>query len=82
VDWIAVDLDWLERYGVAFRRDRYFLRRSVAQLEELSGYSAERIDDGVVLLQRGGLLVPKEQARLQRELERLRGIGWLNMDAD
>jgi uncharacterized membrane protein len=82
VDWIAVDLDWLERYGVAFRRDRYFLRRSVAQLEELSGYSAERVDDGVVLLQRGGLLVPKEQARLQRELERLRGIGWLNMDAD
>ena len=27
VDWIAIDLDWLERYSVAFRSDWRELRR-------------------------------------------------------
>ncbi|MCS5693883.1 DUF2079 domain-containing protein [Cyanobium sp. FGCU-6] len=83
VDWIAVDLDWLERYGVAFRRDRYFLRRSLEHLQELPrSYGVRRVDDGVVLLQREGEEDPHEEAELQRLLKRLRTIRWLEKDPD
>jgi hypothetical protein len=78
VDWIAVDLDWLERYGVAFRRDRQFLRRSLTRLQEFpDSYSVQRVDDGVVLLQREGPEDPQERARLERHLGKLREIRWL-----
>ncbi len=54
VEWIAVDLDWFQRYGVAFRRDQRALERSQEQLRELTGrYGVQTVRDGVAILQRG-----------------------------
>jgi uncharacterized membrane protein len=65
VDWIAVDLDWLRRYGVAFPRDRRALRKSLQRLEAMQPpYAVRRVEDGVVLLQRGGTVDPDAAARL------------------
>ncbi|WP_315855589.1 DUF2079 domain-containing protein [Synechococcus sp. RedBA-s] len=53
VDWIAIDLDWLRRYGVAFPRDREALENSLEALGSLpEPYGVRAFADGVVLLQR------------------------------
>lgn len=62
VDWIVVDLDWMRRYAVAFPKQRRDWRLSLKKLAELEGrYAVRRVEDGVVLLQRGG--VSDEDAR-------------------
>lgn len=54
VEWIAVDLDWMRRYAVAFRKERRALRASLREIDGLRGrYGLQRVEDGVVLLQRG-----------------------------
>jgi hypothetical protein len=64
VDWIALDLDWLRRYAVAFQGDREALRDSLEQLHELQGsYGVQRVLDGVVVLERHG---PRHQQAEQQ----------------
>ncbi|MFM7265640.1 MAG: DUF2079 domain-containing protein, partial [Cyanobium sp.] len=54
VDWIAVDLDWMRRYAVAFHKERWALRASLRQLDaQQKHYGVQRLEDGVLLLQRG-----------------------------
>ena len=55
VEWIAVDLDLLERYGVAFRGDWKQLRNSRRWLEEhRDTHTVQAYSDGVLVLQRSG----------------------------
>ena len=72
VDWIVVDLDWMRRYSVAFRKERRALRASLRELDALGGrYGIQQVDDGVLLLQRGYANNPRALERwqtLQREL--------------
>ncbi len=70
VDWIAVDLDWFQRYGVAFRRDQRALERSRRQLRDLAGrYGVQAVDDGVAILRRGQPDDPAARRELNRWLE-------------
>jgi hypothetical protein len=65
VDWIVVDLDWMRRYGVAFPKERRNLRNSLKTLAELQDrYAVRRLEDGVVLLQRGAVPDADAQRRL------------------
>nr|WP_259735451.1 DUF2079 domain-containing protein [Synechococcus sp. CS-1329] len=69
VDWVAVDLDWLRRYGMAFPRDRKALERSLEALDSLpEPYGVRAFSDGVVLLQRGQPDRQPAQAQLQELL--------------
>ena len=55
VDWIAVDLDLLERYGVAFRGDWRQLRNSRRWLSDhRESHAVQAVNDGVVVLERNG----------------------------
>ena len=55
MEWIAVDLDLLERYGVAFRGDWKQLRNSRRWLEEhRDTHTVQAYSDGVLVLQRSG----------------------------
>ena len=66
VDWIAVDLDWMRRYAVAFRKERRALRASLRELDALQKeYGIRRVEDGVVLLQRGRADDPEALRRWQ-----------------
>ena len=67
VDWIAVDLDLLERYGVAFRGDWNQLRRSRRWIQEhRTSHSVQALKDGVLVMKRGG----KRQETLEQALDR------------
>ena len=69
VTWIAVDLDMLRRYGAAFRGDWKQLRNSRNWLDEQrSLYTVQAIEDGVVVLERGGERNPTLEASLDQEL--------------
>ena len=69
VEWIAFDLDWLQRYGTAFRGDWKTLRRLQRELpEQLNTYKVQAFQDGVAVLQRHGRLHPQLENDL---LERL-----------
>ncbi len=70
VDWIAVDLNHQMRYATAFRQERGALRKSIKLLETLSteNYHVQRVSDGLVLLQRGGVVNPKAQQQLDQLL--------------
>ena len=71
VDWVAVDLDLLERYGVAFRGDWRQLRNSKRWIEEQrQGYRVQSLDDGVVVLQQDGPIHAELEAALDRQLQR------------
>ena len=71
VDWIAVDLDWLERYGVAFRGDWKALRRTRQDLlRQLNSYKVQAISDGVVVLQRNGAVQPNLQQAVRHRLQK------------
>lgn len=71
VEWIAVDLDWLERYGIAFRGDWKALRRIRQDLlEQLDSFKVQAISDGIVVLQRNGAVQPKLQQALRDRLQK------------
>ncbi|WP_369820080.1 DUF2079 domain-containing protein [Synechococcus sp. 1G10] len=70
VDWIAVDLDWLRRYAVAFPNDREALENSLEALSTLpEPYGVRAFSDGVVLLQRNA----PDLRPARRQLEELIG---------
>ena len=53
VDWIAVDLDFLNRYSVAFQGDWKQLRNSKRWLENnRDDYKVRALNDGVVVMER------------------------------
>ena len=69
VDWIAVDLDWLERYSVAFRSDWSELRRVKRELpEQMGDYRVQAIEDGVAVLKRKGQRNPELEKELSLRL--------------
>ena len=68
VDWVAVDLDLLERYGAAFPGDWRQLRNSRAWIaEHRTTYPVQAIADGVVVMQREG----KRQTNVEAQLDQL-----------
>ena len=68
VDWIAVDLDWLERYGVAFRGDWKQLRKSRRWLmQHRSSHSVRSLESGVLVMERDGA----RDGDLEEALDRL-----------
>ena len=69
VDWIAVDLDWLERYSVAFRSDWRELRRIKQELpNQMSAYRVQAIGHGIAVLQRNGPRKPALERQLRDQL--------------
>jgi uncharacterized membrane protein len=69
VDWIAVDLDWLERYSVAFRSDWSELRRIKQELPgQMGDYRVQAIEDGVAVLKREGQRNPELEKELSLRL--------------
>ncbi|QNJ27384.1 hypothetical protein SynSYN20_03088 [Synechococcus sp. SYN20] len=69
VDWIAIDLDWLERYSVAFRSDWRELRRIKQELpDQMSDYRVQAIKNGIAVLQHNGPLKPELERQLQERL--------------
>jgi uncharacterized membrane protein len=66
VDWIAVDLDFLNRYGVAFRGDWKQLRNSKRWIDNnRDTYSVQALKDGVVVMER----TTKREASHNQKLE-------------
>jgi len=73
VDWVAVDLQGLERYGKAFARDREALARTVAWLGQPQlNYAPMAVLDGVVVLQRDGSTAAEQDNLLRALLRRLK----------
>ena len=73
VDWVAVDLQWLERYGKAFGRDREALDASLRWLSQPQlDYAPVAVMDGVVVLQRQATPRPELVGQLQALLNRLK----------
>ena len=71
VDWIAVDLDLLERYGVAFRGDWRQLRNSRRWISDhRESYAVQALSDGVVVLERHGQRRPDLETALDERLSR------------
>ena len=71
VEWVAVDLSILERYGVAFRRDWRQLKKSLIWIEENHKiYTPQAIRDGVVVLQHHGRNNPALNTELETLLQR------------
>ena len=71
VEWITADLDWLERYGQAFRGDWKQLRSIQESLSKpLPNYRVQALNDGVVVLQRDGIDHPELEAALQKHLSK------------
>ena len=71
VEWVAVDLSLLERYGVAFRRDWRQLKKSLIWIEENHKiYTPQAIRDGVVVLQHHGRNDPVLNTELETLLQR------------
>ena len=71
VDWIAVDLEQLEQYGVAFRGDWKQLRSARRWLAaHRDSHRVQAINSGVVVLQRNGIQHPDLEAALDRQLDR------------
>ena len=69
VDWIAVDLQQLEHYSVAFRGDWKQLRNSHRWLAaHRDSHPVQAISDGVVVLQRNGPLHSDLETALDQRL--------------
>ena len=69
VEWIAVDLDYQQRYASAFPREGKALRKTMRLLHEgLSDYSVRAVADGVVILERGGRSDPSAAKALKAVL--------------
>ena len=72
VDWVAVDLNWLERYSKAFDEDRETLEASVEWLSQPQlTYGPVSVRDGVVVLQRHAAPEPELDRQLHALLSRL-----------
>ena len=73
VDWIAIDLDWLERYSVAFRSDWRELRRIKQELpDQMGDYRVQAIKNGIAVLQQNGPLKTRIRAAIaENGLQRL-----------
>ncbi|MFZ0408764.1 MAG: DUF2079 domain-containing protein [Cyanobium sp.] len=79
VDWVAVDLNWLERNGKAFDQDREALEESVQWLRQPQlNYAPVRVLDGVVVLQRHAPSRPEPDRQLQVLLSHLQGAAQQN----
>ena len=71
VDWVAVDLDLLERYGLVFRGDWRKLRNSRRWIvEHRQDYSIQALEDGVAVLQRKGPNHADLESALDQQLQR------------
>ena len=71
VNWIAIDLNQLERYGVAFRGDWKQLLRSREWLKQhRTSHSVRSMRDGVLVLERNGFRNAELEKKLTRELQR------------
>ena len=71
MNWIAIDLKQLERYGVAFRGDWKQLLRSREWLKQhRTSHSVRSIQDGILVLERNGFRNADLEQKLTRELER------------
>ena len=71
MDWIAVDLDWLERYSVAFRSDWRELKRIKRELpSQMDAYRVQAIENGVVVLKHDGAQKPALERQLRERLAR------------
>ncbi len=69
VEWIAVDLDWLERYSVAFRSDWWELRHIKQELlDQMDAYRVQCFMDGIAVLQQNGPFKPDLERQLQERL--------------
>ena len=69
VDWIAIDLDWLERYSVAFRSDWRELRRIKQELpNQMADYRVQGLRNGIAVLQQNGPLNPELELQLRERL--------------
>ena len=69
VDWLAIDLDWLERYSVAFSSDWRELKRIKRELpNQMDAYRVQAIEDGVVVLQHNGPQKPALESQLRERL--------------
>ena len=69
VDWIAVDLDWLERYSVAFGSDWRELRRIKQELpSQMGDYRVQGLRNGIAVLQQNGPLKPELELQLRERL--------------
>ena len=69
VDWIAVDLDWLERYSVAFGSDWRELRRIQQELpSQMVDYRVQGISNGIAVLQLNGPRKPELELQLKERL--------------
>lgn len=70
VEWVAVDLDLLERYGRAFAGDWRQLRNSKRWIEQhRQAYRIQSLDDGVVVLQKEGPMNAPLELALDQTLE-------------
>jgi hypothetical protein len=70
------DLDWMNRYAEAFRKERIELEASLLRLDDLEGdYGVRRVADGVVILQKGAPDDPQARSGLDR-LRARSGQGW------
>ena len=65
VDWIAVDVDYQQRYAAAFPREEKSLRKTIRLLDKLQKeYGVRAVNDGVVILERGGANDPAATHKL------------------
>ena len=70
VDWVAVDLDLLQRYGWAFAGDWRQLRNSKRWIEEhRQAYRVQSLEDGVVVLQKEGPIHAPLELALDQTLQ-------------
>ena len=70
MDWVAVDLDLLERYGRAFAGDWRQLRNSKRWIEEhRQAYRVQSLEDGVVVLQKEGPIHAPLELALDQTLQ-------------
>ena len=72
MDWIDVDLDFLSRYGVAFRGDWKQLRTSKRWIEtNRANYSVQALSDGVVVMQRNANREAGRNLKLENALNQI-----------
>ena len=70
VDWVAVDLDLLQRYGRAFAGDWRQLRNSKRWIEEhRQAYRVQSLEQGVVVLQKEGPIHAPLELALDQTLQ-------------
>jgi len=73
VDWIAIDLNNLAHFADAFPRDRKMLAKSLQWIEDNSShYPVQAIQDGVVVMSRGGSRRDADQSKLMRLIQELK----------